>query len=267
METRYRNKERDLVISYESSCLLPLEIWHGKTSKGCFYELTDEQVLQELPSFLEQVRVGHAETAFIEDTKNLKGAAGFSKVIFCGGKSVHYGNELQRIMQDMVIEVSKAGSFSAWPGAKKIFEEQGWKTPLALDLGQTSLKVLHSKNHRFIPRDESFLPRSCPDMSPEKMAERLKAWLMQTIRKEEEFIGGSFDGLCLALPVKLTGTEMEPSTYLGLQGNAEVFFAELEKPIVLINDAALTALGFHSQQHSTLVITWGYGLGGALCRV
>jgi predicted NBD/HSP70 family sugar kinase len=71
----------------------------------------------------------------------------------------------------------------------------------------------------------------------------------------------------LALPVALDSVGLaQPSTYPGLYGPVEPLFSELfECPWVVVNDAVLAAVGFRPEtREKTLVVTLGFGLGGAL---
>jgi hypothetical protein len=57
----------------------------------------------------------------------------------------------------------------------------------------------------------------------------------------------------------------EPSTYQGLEGKIQDIFLPLKlPPTIIMNDAVWAALGHKPQKEKELILTLGFGVGGAL---
>jgi len=255
------------VIPYEVPGLSGLELWDGLSRGASLYRLRESKrdYFEALRDFLLRLHAGTASTEDAHDTENLARAARFERVLFCGGEALH--PLLEGILADTPLpfcfEIDRIGEFAARRGALRIFREMGWRRGVALDLGQTQLKVITASACRMIARDPHLLPVGFDSLDPAAGLARLRDLLRQGLSNAES----PMDGVVLALPVALDQNgSARPATYPGLSGPVEPLFADLFRtPWVVLNDAVLAAAGFPPAKHEkTVVITMGFGLGGAL---
>ncbi len=255
------------MIVYQHPGLTGLEIWHGVAKKASLYQLRTDKAsyFEGLRAFLIDLHQGRAQTEDPQDTAGLQAAKGFSRAIFCGGEAIH--PMLREAMHHMpfAITVDKQGPYASRPGALAIMQELGWKNGVALDLGQTQLKVFTADDHALLPRDEERLPFGANALDAATGQARLRQYLKDGLMHAPQP-----DGVVLALPVALDAQGTARSaTYPGLFGPIEPIFAPVfgDTPWVVLNDAVLAARGFHATpKQKTIVVTLGFGVGGALWR-
>jgi hypothetical protein len=254
------------MISFEDPNLQPLEIWHGRVGDRFIYEYNGEELIRALGSYLNQIFTGTAITRDESDTVDLQSAKGFSRVVIGGGNSgLAAGLMNQKDLPYKIEYISDQSQFSGWPGAQLIFKQQNWQKGIAVDVGQSAIKVMHGRDKVRHQRNLDLLPVKSDSVELSVQKDRLKFWIRNIIREEEEKYQTQFDGLCLALPVKIRGLLAETCTYAGLGGNLKEFFDDLNlPPTVVMNDAVLAALGNRISGEKTLVVTMGLGLGAAL---
>lgn len=211
---------------YQYPGLQGLEIWNSRVGDTTLDQLRENKpaLYKALDKLLTQIRFEH--------------------LILTGGEAanaspyIHHKHELR--------------PHAARQGAEAIWVEEGWRNPVALDLGQTALKWYTPTNSGVIPRQLPHGPHALP---PEIAQARLRDFLRPAIPQ-------NIDGAILALPCAITPEgEAEPSTYPGLYGPVEPIFAELfpKVPWLVINDAVLAARA----AENALVLTLGYGIGAA----
>jgi len=138
----------------------------------------------------------------------------------------------------------------------------GWEHGVALDLGQLHLKVVTADRNVILARDEERLPFGAHAID----AESGRAEIRQMIRNGLAAVPYP-DGVVLGLPVAIDAVGVAaPATYPGLFGPVEPIFAEwFDCPWVVMNDAVLAAVGFEPEEPGkTLIVTLGFGIGGAL---
>lgn len=121
------------------------------------------------------------------------------------------------------------------------------KKVLVVDIGGTNVKLLMS------PRDQRKFP-SGPRMTPKEMAAKLK----------EAVRGWKFDVISIGFPAPVrAGRIVRDPKHLGKGWAGFNFRKALRKPVHVINDAAMQALGsYHGGR--MLFLGLGTGLGSAL---
>jgi len=237
---------------------------HGLARNAPLYRLRESKLeyFEGLRHFLVALHAGTASTENEQDTWDLKRAAGFERVVVCGGEALH--PLLDQILTPAFrLTIDGSGEFAARRGALRIFERMGWRHGAAFDLGQTQLKILTATECRTIARDAGRLPFGRHSLDAEMGRKRLRELLRQALSQ----VHPAPDGVVLGLPVALDGNGVaQPSTYSGLCGPVEPIFADLfSMPWVVVNDAVLAAVGFPPEhREKTLVLTLGFGIGGAL---
>jgi hypothetical protein len=253
------------VTVYDTPGLSGLELWHGITRTAPLYQLrhSKAEYFSALREFLVQLHDGVAATEDDADTLALARAAGFRTVLICGGEAAHPLLEREfRIKPVPFTHRIIHGAFAGREGALAIFDEMRWRRAVALDLGQLQLKVVTPECNYAIERDESLLPFGRDVIAHDLGRSRIRDMLREGLAR-----AGRVEGVVLALPVAIDAAGVaRSSTYPGLFGPLEPIFAEVfTTPWVVMNDAVLAARGFTPPAGSkTLVVTLGFGVGGAL---
>ncbi len=243
------------MIVYRHPGLRGLELWHGMAGRATLYQLRDDKSIyfRALAEFLDDLHEGAARTAGGDD---LGAAAGFERLILTGGDAAGASAALARphVLAD-------PGPFAARRGAEAVWREFGFARPLALDLGQSRLKIMDLAGARTVERDPAYLPYGRGALDADTGRERLREWLRPHIPDD-------CDGVVLGVPaaISLSG-RAESCTFPGLFGDLEGSFGALfaGKRWVVVNDAVLAARGYPPERgEKTLVVTLGFGVGGAL---
>ncbi len=257
------------MITFQDKNIIPLELWHARVGERFLYELESEDFGPAMQNLIGEIQSGTATTQDQQDTKNLKQAAGFTRLVIRGGRA----QELLFLKKEILnfeIEIDSAQTlFSAWAGAEVIFRNSAFKNPCLIDLGQTGLKIMHSKNQRYYPRCLDRFPlmksESIRKLHSSEADSSLVVWINESLRREEGEFHFKFDALCLGLPVEINGFQAKRCTYANLEGDLRVFFKDIAVPqIIFVNDAVLMAAGVKTDHEKTLVLTLGFGVGGAL---
>jgi len=249
------------VILYQRAGLSGIELWRGISRGATLFQLRDDKprYFSALREFLVQLHIGEARS---ED--ELVGAKGFSHLVLCGGEAGHPALERAMVADGLPFSVciDASGAYAARQGALRIFRAMGWEHGVALDLGQLHLKVVTADRNVILARDEERLPFGAHAID----AESGRAEIRQMIRNGLAAVPYP-DGVVLGLPVAIDAVGVAaPATYPGLFGPVEPIFAELFNcPWVVMNDAVLAAVGFEPEEPGkTLIVTLGFGIGGAL---
>lgn len=249
------------MILYQRHGLAGIELWRGVSRGATLFQLRDDKphYFSALREFLVQLHSGNARS---ED--ELLAAKGFSHLVLCGGEAGHPA--LERAMTGgelpFSVRIDTGGAYAAREGALRIFRTMGWEHGVALDLGQLHLKVITCDRSVSIPRNAERLPFGAHAID----AESGRAAMREMLRGALATIPCP-DGVVLGLPVAIDAEgAAAPATYPGLFGPVEPIFAELfDCPWAVMNDAVLAAVGFEPEQPGkTLIVTLGFGIGGAL---
>ncbi len=255
------------MIVYAEPRLRGLELWRAISGGASLYQLRERKTeyFTALREFLLQLHRGECAVDDPRETEALRGAAGFARVIVCGGEAMHaaLGPILCAEPLPFALAIDGGGMYASRRGALEVFRSMQWRRGVALDLGQLQLKVMTAGGSRCLPRDDLRLPFGAHALEAATGRERLRDFLRRGLAE----IAQPPDGVVLALPVALDRDGVaESSTYPGLFGPVEPIFAELfDCPWVVLNDAVLAALGFRpAPPRKTLVVTLGFGIGGAL---
>jgi hypothetical protein len=245
------------VTVYEAHGIHGLELWNAVSLSATLFQLRDQkpEYFAGLCDVLLRLHAGQVSA-------DLDRAAGFQEVIFCGGEAQHplLEQTLKKAAPPFAFEIDRTGEFAARRGALRIFEQMGWHRGVALDLGQTQLKVITAAECRSLARDTEWLPLGPKALDVETGRARLRDFLAGALPADA-------DGVVLGLPVELDRDGLAQSaTYPGLWGAVEPIFAELfSVPWVVLNDAVLAAAGFRpADRRKRLVVTMGFGIGGGL---
>jgi hypothetical protein len=240
---------------YHHPGLRGLEIWHGLAGCTTLDQLRTDKTayFAALDRFLRELHAGCAKTA---TGTSLAAAAGFERLILTGGDAAAASAVLTwpHLLAD-------AGPYAARAGAEAVWRECGWRNPLAIDLGQTRIKVFTAFTSEWHERDETVFPFGAGAVPAELGRGRLREWI-------RSFLGSDHDGVLLALPNAVDGNgHAESSTYPGLFGDVEEIFGKLFPGTewVVCNDAVLAARGYPPLAgEKTLSLTLGFGVGAAL---
>ena len=238
------------MIVYQHPGLEALEVWHGLAQHTTLFQLRDDKpaYYAGLAEFLERLHAGLAETATCDQ---LAHAAGFNRLLIAGGGAAAIPFPHTLLPPD---------PFCARRGAEAIWTELAWQRPLAIDLGQTQMKLISPSANIAFQRKLPYGRAALPECEGR---DQLRAFLRTALSTTN-----NYDGVVLALPNRITPQgEAESSTYPGLYGPIEPLFASLfpNVPWVVVNDAVLTARGYPPpSKEKTLVLTMGFGVGAAL---
>lgn len=262
------------MIVYDEPRLCGLELWRGLSGGATLFQLRQQkrEYFQGLREFLVRLHYGRAEAGDERETAALRKAEGFTRAVFCGGEALH--PLLDPILRagelPFAIEIDTGGVYAAKRGALRLFQSMGWRRGVALDLGQYQLKAMTAGGNSSVPRDVMLLPFGAHAIDAALGRSRLRSLVREGLSqaaRSGEAGNGLPEGIVLALPVALDRDGVaQPATYPGLFGPVQAIFSGLFGcPWVVLNDAVLAALGFPPQGHEkTLVVTLGFGIGGAL---
>jgi hypothetical protein len=151
--------------------------------------------------------------------------------------------------------ISPLGQFAAAPGGLAL---AGTPRPLVVDVGQTAIKLMWRDGQLRVDRQEER-----PD---------LRAFIAGAIARARA-LAGPIDGVVLALPSEIDDALVPGAcSYAELGGDAQLVADVLARarlcdvPTRVLNDAELAAVTAQREVPSlpALVLTLGYGVGGAL---
>ena len=248
-----------IVTVYSTPGLYALEIWRGIAGGVplSHFQGRKAEYFLALREFLLQLYEGAASVEGERETRNLMQAAGFERLVLCGGGALDpsLGAVLRSEELPFAVEIDAAGPYAAKRGALRIFDAMGWRRGLALDLGQTQLKVMTAARDAVLTRDTS-----------SGLRELITDGISRVIGQNGGD-GDPPDGVVLALPASLGSDGVARSANCpDLCGPVQTTFSGLFAcPCVVLNDAVLAAVGFPPLAgEKTLVLTLGFGLGSAL---
>ncbi len=248
----------------------PLEIWDLLTGAGPLHSCRSLSAYPRLiVEALEALRAGGARRRCGETLR-----APFDALAVAGGGLLDPG--VHRALEDHF-----AGSlflfpdpvFAAGPGGRAILRQLG-RTGLVVDVGQTAIKIIRKDKSFLYPRDLGLLPHAeqVPPEQHHRQCLLLRSFVADALRGHTQPLPGA---VVLALPCDFPGGVPGACSYAGLEGDADFVEDVLAQaglagvPCVYLNDAALAALSAHELfggglSPRTLVVTLGFGVGGAL---
>jgi hypothetical protein len=254
------------VTVYETRGLSGIELWRGISHGATLFHLRDSKAeyFQALRDFLVRLHDGAAVADDERETIALQRASGFTRAVLCGGEALHpsLASTLRSTPLPFSIEIDTAGIYAAKRGAIRIFDAMAWQHGVALDMGQSHLKVITREGNACVARDVEQLPFGAHSIDASEGRARIRNFIEQGLAETK-----APDGVVLGLPVAIGGDGIaEPATYPGLFGDINPIFEGLFAcPWVVLNDAVLAAVGFEpTPREKTLVVTLGFGIGGAL---
>jgi hypothetical protein len=239
---------------YDVPGLGGIELWRGIARGATLFALRErkQEYFEGLREFLVRLHRGEAAADDDRETEALRKAAGFARAVFCGGEAAHPLLEpiLRAGALPFAIEIDTSGPYAARRGALEVSKTMGWRRAVALDLGQSHLKIMTAGGNSSVPRDTSLLPFGAHAIDAAIGRARLRSLIQEGLSRVE-----TPDGIVLALPVALDRDGVaQPATYPGLFGPVEPIFSDLFNcPWVVLNDAVLAAIGFPPDARSDLV--------------
>ena len=206
-----------------------------------------------------------------------------SRVWLGGGGVAHAELATAMATIGLPFTLSRHGQYCGAPGG---FWLAGTPHPLVVDVGQTAVKLMWPGGARRVARDFTRLPVDERPDARRALRDFIAGAIVQA-RAEAHAV----DCLVLALPAEVDDA-LVPSacSYAGLAGDAQLVadvrrLARLDDvPALVLNDAELAAVtaqreppdgegnlrtdldGSDGDGETTLVLTLGYGVGGALAR-
>jgi hypothetical protein len=198
--------------------------------------------------------------------------------IFVGGGALTAELEAALRTVGLPLYVSRQPVFVAEAGGRQLLHSLGARSGLVVDVGQTAIKISHNQGRARYPRDFSLLPLADAAGGTFDGRPALRRFLASALADAAR-AAGDVDAIVLALPAALDDAGRPGDcSYPGLAQDAhsdgallvpEVLMeAGLEHvPCLLLNDAELAALSAREvipPGATTLVLTLGFGVGGAL---
>ena len=114
-----------------------------------------------------------------------------------------------------------------------------------------------------MPRDYELFPDSYELVALEEAQVKIRDYYHFLLNQSTKII----DGIVLSLPVEIDHQcNANMCSYFGLEGDLSKIFTNSKNiPTVILNDAESAAYGVEAEvQGKTLIITLGFGIGGAL---
>jgi hypothetical protein len=237
----------------------PLEIWDLLTRAGPLHSCRRRPDYPQLISeALEAIRAGEARRPGGECVR-----AAFGAVAVTGGGLLEPG-----VREALADRFPGPLTFAPDPVFAAALGRFG-DAALVADVGQTAIKVVHAGGRFLYPRDWGVLPPA-EDIRPEDVARQraaLRSFVAAALRPHHVARRGT---VVLALPCDFPGGVPGACSYAGLGGDADFVEAVLAGAglaacdCVYLNDAVLAALSVARRAVPTLVVTLGFGVGGAL---
>lgn len=254
--------------------VVPVELWDLELSRGILWDPTQHDALPgALVEAVERLRRGTARTrsrtpipALARELQALWLAGGRASTIDPESLGAALGLPVWRA--DDPTAFAERGGRALVPDAAAL---------AVIDLGQSRLK-LSVGGRRFEherPWDHLPLHETSPPIDPTRARTALRAWVGAALADAASSTGTTPDAVVVALPCELPDAPVPgSSSYPGLRGDttfvSDVLAAAAWHParVLVLNDAELAAVaaGLDARTHGTLtlVLTLGFGVGGAL---
>jgi hypothetical protein len=246
-----------------------LEIWDLEVRGDTLFAARDEpDFAARLAEGVEAIRRGEATT---RSRLTLPEACRGIDAIFAGGGGVT--PTIEAALGALGLVVHRGDAFAGEAGGLDLLDAMGARSGLVVDVGQSSIKVSARAGRTRIPRDFKRLPVTRPLGDRGDPREPFRDFVADAVLAAMRDFGAA-DALVLALPAELDDAGCpEGSSYPGLQGDRDLAASVLARAgipgarVVLLNDAELAALSAKrvvAAPSTALVLTIGFGIGGAL---
>ncbi len=246
-----------------------LEIWDLEVRGETLFAARDEPDFgARLAEGIEAIRRGEART---RSRITLPDACREIDAIFAAGGGVSAA--VEAALRGIGLEFHRGDAFAGEAGGLDLLDAVGARSGLVVDVGQSAIKISARAGRRRIPRDFERLPITGPLGDRGDPRDPFRSFVAGAVAAAmREF--GEADAIVLALPAELDDAGCpEGSSYPGLQGDRELAAEVLARAgipgarAILLNDAELAALSAKRvvpARSTALVVTIGFGIGGAL---
>lgn len=257
----------------------PVEVWDVEVGGGLLGDFIDsEEFSRQLLTALRAIRVGDAKTATVHDHASLLPCEGFEAVFICGGNVRREELESVLMQPDFALHISGADEFVTRAGGQEVLARRGC-AGIIVDIGQSAIKISTGSLRFRYERDFSILPAiGLSDVvDKDRYRSVLRRFVAESIHDACSRIGSfKFDSVLFALPCELDEQGIPgSSSYPGMEGEGQflpktIRLAGLKvENLFVINDAELAAVSVTldpqvKQYEKVMVVTLGYGVGGAL---
>ena len=250
----------------------PVELWDLELSRGILWDHMDGDALSvALVEAVERLRKGTARTRSRMPIPAL--ARELRALWLAGGRASTIDAATLGAALGLPVFIADAPTAFAERGARALVPEAA--ALAVIDLGQSRLKL--SVGGRRFEHDRPWqrlpLHEASPSIDPTPARTALRAWVGAALAAAAATPRP--DAVVLALPCELPDAPIPgSSSYPGLRGDAtfisDVLATAAWHPtrVLVLNDAELAAVaaGLDARTHGTLtlVLTLGFGVGGAL---
>jgi hypothetical protein len=251
--------------------VIPLEVWDLELAGTTLFEARGERDFgARLVEAVARLRRGEARrrAGAPLDARCREIAA----LVIGGGGAARAGLAAELARVDVPWRIDPAGAFCGEAGGFALLGERGG---LVLDAGQAALKVSWTPRGRsHVARDFSSLPANVEPAAAHR--ERLREFFGGAIARAVEQAGRTPERAVVALPAELDDTLVPGAcSYPSLAGDGALIGDVMARaglagaPVLALNDAELAALSARASGLApagvvTLVLTLGWGVGGAL---
>lgn len=254
--------------------VVPVELWDLELSRGILWDHMDGDGLSAaLVEAVEHLRRGTARTRSRTPIPALAREPG--ALWLAGGRASTIDPATLATTVGLPVFIADDPTAFAERGARALVPEAD--ALAVIDLGQSRLK-LSVGGRRFEherPWERLPLYDASPACEPARARTALRAWVGEALAAASAITGSDPDAVVLALPCELPAAPIPgSSSYPGLQGDRafvpDVLATAGWHParVLVLNDAELAAaaagLDPRTRDLLTLVLTLGFGVGGAL---
>ncbi len=256
--------------------VVPLELWDLELGAGILWDHMEGAALPTaLVEAIEKLRRGTARTRSRIPIPAC--ARELRAVWLAGGRAHAIDATAMSTALGLPVRIAPDPTAHAEHGARALVPEAARLA--VVDLGQSCLKVFLDGRRFEHPRPWDRLPLRAQASASERELARstLRQWVGEALGHAAAG-GAPPDVVVLALPCALPDTSIPgSSSYLGLEGDAAFIPAVLAvagwssaSRVLVLNDAELAAVAAgldpRTRDTITLVLTLGFGVGGALRR-
>jgi hypothetical protein len=249
--------------------VVPLEIWDLEVRGDTLFAARGkDDFADRLAEGVAAIQRGDART---RSRITLPDACRELDTIFAGGGGIT--SEIAAALGAIGLAFHLGDTFAGEAGGLDLLEAAGARSGLVVDVGQSAIKISAREGRRRIRRDFDRLPLTPPLGDQGDPRDPFRDFVADGVRAAMRDFGEA-DAIVLALPAELDDDgRPEGSSYPGLQGDRDVATEVLKRAgipgarVILLNDAELAALSAKRAVPAgatALVVTIGFGIGGAL---